>query len=98
MIVEIQCIPRPPGTVEVPYAHVHAAIRLIQSSGLPYEVGALGTTLEGEPDEVWPLLRRVHEACLDAGAEGVISVVKVAQTAVGRTAPTMDSLTDAYRT
>ena len=97
MITEIQCLPRPTGTDDDRYAHVHAAIELIETSGLTYEVGALGTTIEGEPDQVWPLLRRVHEACLSAGADSVITVIKVAQTAIADDAPTISGLTKRYR-
>jgi uncharacterized protein YqgV (UPF0045/DUF77 family) len=79
MIVEIQCLPTPAGTSDRRYAHVEAAIAHIQQSGVRYEVGALGTTLEGDPDQVWPLLRTVHEACLQSGADSVITVVKVAE-------------------
>lgn len=97
MIVEIQCIAQPLGTPGRPYAHVDAAIGVIEASGLRYEVGALGTTVEGEPDHVWPLLRRVHEACLEAGADSVVSVVKVAQAGPGRPQATIDGLTAAHR-
>ncbi len=68
MIVEIECLPNPPGTAGNRYAHVEAAIAVIEQSGLNYQVGALGTTFEGPPDRVWPLVRAVHEACLAAGA------------------------------
>lgn len=97
MIVEIQVLPSPAGTAENRYAHIEAAIAAIQASGLTYEVGALGTTIEGEPDEIWPLVRRVHEACLESGARGVISVVKFEQMADVSTAPTIDSLTAKFR-
>ncbi|HUF33059.1 MAG TPA: thiamine-binding protein [Acidimicrobiales bacterium] len=97
MITEIHCLPRPTGTDEERYAYVHAAIAVIEASGLTFEVGALGTTVEGEPDEVWPLLRRVHDACLAAGADSVITVIKVAQWAVPEGAPSIASLTDRYR-
>lgn len=104
MIVEIQCLPKPSGSAQDPYAVVKAAIAQVEESGLRYEVGALGTTIEGEPDELWPLLRRVHEACLAAGATSVVSNVKVAEWSdVGAAAvpsdssPTMDSLVDGYR-
>lgn len=97
MIVEVQVLPQPPGTSDRPYAHVDAAIGVIKGAGLRYEVGALGTTLEGEPDEVWPLVRRVHEACLQAGATGVLSVVKLAQSAPGERQATMDGLTGPHR-
>ena len=55
MIAEIQCLPQPLGTSDDRYAHVDAAIAVIEASGVAYEVGALGTTLEGPPDQVWPL-------------------------------------------
>jgi uncharacterized protein YqgV (UPF0045/DUF77 family) len=97
VIVEIECIPQPLGTAEQPYAHVDAAIRVIQSSGLHHEVEALGTTIQGSPDEVWPLLRRVHEACLEAGADGLVSVIKVAQNAATREPLTLEGVTGPWR-
>ena len=96
MIVEIECLPTPPGTDASPYAHVEAAIAVIQESGLKYEVSALGSTFEGEPDELWPVVRRVHEACLAAGARSVVSVIKVAQSAAIE-GPSMQSLTAKFR-
>ncbi len=96
MIVELQCLASPAGTPENPYAHIDAAIAVVQESGLPYEVGALGTTVEGEPDALWPLMRRVHEACLEAGAEGLVTVIKVEQTAEAD-GPTIASLTGKFR-
>ncbi len=96
MIAEIQVLPNPAGTADDRYAHVHAAIEVIEASGLTYEVGPLGTSIEGDPDAVWALLRRVHDACLDAGAQSAITVIKVAQhRAPG--GPTMATLTDRYR-
>ena len=92
VIAEIQVAPSPPGTVDDPHAHVEAAIAVIQASGLRYEVGALGTTLEGAADEVWATLRAAHEAMLTAGAGAGLSHIKVAS--VNRT---MDSLTHKFR-
>lgn len=97
MIVEIECLPTPPGTPEVQFEHVESAIAVIQASGLSYEVGALGTTVEGDPDALWALLRRVHEACLESGAESVVSVIKVGQRAVDDGAPWMEGLTAPFR-
>ncbi len=92
MIAEIQVAPSPAGTPEDPHAHVEAAIAVIRDSGLRYEVSALGTTLEGDDDEVWATLRAAHEAVLAAGASTGISHVKIAS--VGRT---MESLTSKFR-
>ncbi|MCK9495334.1 MAG: thiamine-binding protein [Dehalococcoidia bacterium] len=97
MIMEIECLANPPGTPDSKYAHVEAAIAVIQQSGLPYEVDALGTTVEGDPDAIWALGRAVHEACLNAGADSVVSVVKFAQSRDAATGATMASLTGKFR-
>ncbi len=94
MIVEIECLPNPPGTAESRYAHVEAAIAVIEQSGLNYRVGALGTTFEGPPDQVWLLVRLVHEASIAAGAASLVSVIKVAQSADD--GPTMAALTEKF--
>jgi uncharacterized protein YqgV (UPF0045/DUF77 family) len=92
VIAEIQVAPSPAGTPDDPHAFVEAAVRVIQASGLRSEVGALGTTLEGDADAVWATLRAAHEAMLAAGATSGLSHVKVAS--VDRT---MDSLTHRFR-
>lgn len=97
MIAEIQCLPQPLGTSADRYAHVDAAIAVIAASGVAYEVGALGTTLEGSPDQVWPLLQAVHEATLAAGATAEVTVIKVAEGAAGGEQPTIAGLTDKFR-
>ena len=92
VIAEIQVAPSPSGTPEDPHAFVEAAIAVIAASGLRYEVGALGTTLEGDADAVWATLRAAHEAMLVAGATAGLAHIKVAS--VNRT---MASLTAKFR-
>jgi uncharacterized protein YqgV (UPF0045/DUF77 family) len=79
------------------YQHIEAAIAVIEQSGLTYEVGALGTTVEGEPDEIWALSRAVHEATLLSGADSCVSIIKVAQSRLVEDAATIDSLTSKFR-
>jgi uncharacterized protein YqgV (UPF0045/DUF77 family) len=93
MIVEIQVLPTPAGTPDDPHAHVEAAIAVIAASGLHYEVGPLGTSIEGPPDEVWPLLRAIHEAAHSASGQSSIAVIKVAE-GIERS---MDDLTAKFR-
>ena len=97
MIAEIQCLPNPTGTADNRYAHIEPAIAVIEGCGLTYEVDALGTTVEGTPDEIWALLRAVHEAAVHAGANSVVSVIKVAESAPGRESSTIQSLTGKFR-
>lgn len=96
MIAEIQVVPASMETARDRWAHVDAAIAVIACSGLPYEVGPLGTTIEGVPDAVWALLRRAHEATLAHGATSVVTVIKVLE--AGDDTTTMRDLTDPHRT
>ena len=93
MIGEIQVAPRPADPTAVPYPHVDAAIAVIKASGLVSEVGAMGTTLEGTPDEIWSVLRAAHEAVLADGAASVISHIKVAGAAGDRSPRIADLVT-----
>jgi len=96
VIVDIECIPSPLGTEASRYEFVEAAIAVAQRSGVRYEVNAMGTTLEGPPGMLWPLVREMHETCLAAGAASVVTIVKVAQgEADGE--PTIDGLTGKFR-
>lgn len=96
MIAEIHCAPNPPGNDQSQYAHIETAIMLAQESGLKYEVGALGTTIEGAPDDVWTLMRRMHESTLESGATSIITNIRFGQRA-GDDEPRMDSLVAKWR-
>lgn len=95
MLAEIHVAPNPPGTADDRHAHVEAAIAVVENSGLRYEVGALGTTFEGEPDRVWATLRAAHEAVLAAGAESVITSIRLGDR--GGDGYSMEQLTAKFR-
>jgi uncharacterized protein YqgV (UPF0045/DUF77 family) len=82
MIAEIHVSPAPAGTPQNRFEHVEAAIEVVMSSGLHHEVGALGTTFEGDADDVWRVLRAAHEAVLRSGADGVITSIRLGDKAV----------------
>ena len=94
MIAEVQCIPSPVGTPEDTYRYVDAAIAAIAATGLPYQVSALGTTVEGDPDAVWRALRAAHEASA-AHADAVVTVVKIFSAASDE--PSVDDLVRKHR-
>lgn len=80
MLVHVHVAPSPLGDERGDYSHVEAAIAIIAESGLTYEVGALGTTIQGHPDAVWDVLRQLHEACLTSGANQVMTHVRILET------------------
>ena len=80
VIAELQVVPSSPGTDARRWAHVDAAIAVIAASGLTFEVGPLGTSIEGPPGSVWSVLRQAHDATLAAGAASVVTVIKLYET------------------
>lgn len=76
------------------YRIVDHAISKIDSSGVAYEVGPLETVLEGTLDKVLEVAKAAHLACFEAGAEEVITMIKIADR---RTGVSMREKTEKYR-
>ncbi len=60
MIVEFSVVPL--GRSDALAGPVARVLDLVDKSGLPYQLTAMGTIVEGEWDEVLGLVRRCHEA------------------------------------
>jgi uncharacterized protein (TIGR00106 family) len=59
------------------YELVDEAIKVIQESGVKYEVTALETILEGELDELLDVVKKTVYATVEAGADEVAAEVKI---------------------
>lgn len=59
------------------YAVVDEAIKVIQESGVKYLVGPMETTMEGELETLWEVVKSAQEACIKAGASRVMSMIKI---------------------
>jgi uncharacterized protein (TIGR00106 family) len=66
MIVEFSIVPL--GRGEELAGPVARILDLVDRSGLPYQLTAMGTLVEGEWDEVLGLVRRCHEAMRGASS------------------------------
>ena len=72
--------------VEDVYSVVDRAIEVIQRSGFKYEVGPMETTLEGDDlDRLLETAKSAHYACFEAGAEKVVTIIKIADALQGTT-------------
>lgn len=74
VVAEFSVVPAVEGSLR-PY--VKTAVAEIEKSGLKHEVGAMGTTLEGELDEVLEAIKKAHRAVLAAGANRLVTSIKV---------------------
>ncbi|MFC1953581.1 MTH1187 family thiamine-binding protein [Chloroflexota bacterium] len=80
MNVGVQVLP----LVDDVYPVVDKAIEAIQASGIKYEVGPLETTLEGNDlDILLEVAKSAHRACFKAGAEKVVTIIKIADALEG---------------
>ncbi len=50
----------PAGKGEHLSEYVAKSLELIETSGLDYMLGPMGTTVEGEPEEIFDLIKRCH--------------------------------------
>jgi len=59
------------------YPVVDKVIEYIESTGVKYEVGPMETTMEGELDILFEIVKKAQDICVKEGAERVVSIVKI---------------------
>lgn len=92
--VSFQCLPLATLTKEELYAVVDRAIDIVAGSGVPYQVGPMETTMEGDLDTLMDIVKRAHLACLESGVPRVFTYVKIG---CGVDTGTMDEKVSPYR-
>jgi len=86
VIADVAVMPlRPYAGEEEMYKVVDACIETIQKSGLKHEIGAMSTTIEGEFEEVFDLLKVIHRIPFNLGCERVITTARIDEKAGGIT-------------
>lgn len=75
-VMDLQVSPRRVGTVSVSAAVVEAG-RVIQASGLKHVLHPMGTCVEGQPEELYALAARIHEALAAMGYERIGMTLKI---------------------
>ena len=56
---------------------VAATVRVAKDRGLKYQVGAMGTSLEGDLSNLLAVARDMHEAAFAAGVPRVITSIRI---------------------
>lgn len=74
--MDIQILPTVVGGEKEKYAVIDKVIEHIISTGLKYEVGALGTCVEGEFSDLVEILKKAQDICFNEGAERVCTIAK----------------------
>ncbi|WP_186645383.1 thiamine-binding protein [Fluviispira vulneris] len=74
--VAFQVIPKVSGSLNA-YDIVDKAIKIVQDSGVKFEVGPMETTMEGQQDELFNIVKQAQDECIKNGALEVMTFVKI---------------------
>lgn len=56
---------------------VDKAIEVVKKANVPYQVGAMETTMKGELNQLLDIVKAAQQACYDSGALEVITNIKI---------------------
>ncbi|MEE4240947.1 MAG: thiamine-binding protein [Desulfopila sp.] len=56
---------------------VDKAIEVVKQAGVPFQVGAMETTMKGELNQLLEIVKNAQQACYDNGALEVITNIKI---------------------
>ncbi len=75
-VVEISVAPLGTSTPSVS-AYVAACVEVVAASSLAYQLNPMGTVIEGSIDEIFDVVKKMHEVPFDQGAERVSTLIKI---------------------
>jgi len=75
-ILELTLVPIGSGSTSVS-GYVAQASKILKESGIKHELNPMGTVLEGDPDELFKIVRQMQEKVFDTGAKRVYTVIKM---------------------
>jgi uncharacterized protein (TIGR00106 family) len=57
--------------------YVRKCVQIIKKSGLKYQVGPMGTSIEGELSDIFELILQIHKAQFKLGAKRILTTIKI---------------------
>ena len=75
-IAEVSIVPIGTQSASVS-SYVAACLKVLEESGLTYELHGMGTIIEGDLKALFDVVQRMHEVPFDAGALRVVTTLKV---------------------
>jgi uncharacterized protein (TIGR00106 family) len=75
-VAEISIVPVGTDSASIS-GYVAAAVKLVEESGLKYEISSMATNLEGDLDSILEVFRKMHESAFEHGAVRVLTALKI---------------------
>lgn len=77
VVAEIHVMPVGTPTASISDYVSRCELVLKEFRSVQYRINPLSTTLEGEAEEIWQVVRRMHEACFEEGVQRVVTSVRL---------------------
>jgi len=58
-------------------SYVAGAIKVLEKTGLKFELTAMGTIISGNLDDIINAIRQMHESCFASGAMRVLTQIRI---------------------
>jgi len=75
-IAEVSIVPLGTGSPSVS-GYVAACLKVLDESGLTYELHGMGTIIEGDLQELFEVIREMHEVPFTEGVQRVVTSIKL---------------------
>lgn len=75
-IAEVSIVPLGTGSTSVS-GYVAKCLKVLDTSGLDYELHGMGTIIEGSVPDLLEVIRKMHEVPFNEGAQRVVTSIKV---------------------
>lgn len=75
-VVEISVVPIGASSTSLS-SYVAEVLKVLRKTGLRYELTAMGTIISGDLDEIWKVMREMHESCFDRNVTRVLTQIKI---------------------
>jgi uncharacterized protein (TIGR00106 family) len=75
-VAEISVVPVGTDTASIS-GFVAIAVKIVEDSGLKYELSSMATNLEGDLEGILEVFRKMHESAFEHGAVRVLTALKI---------------------
>ncbi len=75
-IAEVSIVPLGTGSTSVS-SFVAECLKVLDGSGLGYELHGMGTIVEGELQDLFSIIQQMHEVPFNKGAQRVVTSIKI---------------------
>lgn len=58
-------------------SYVRAALKIVEENDLDYEVGPMGTSVQGEMDEILSVVKAIHEELAKMGCLRILTTIRI---------------------